>query len=75
MQVLVEIDEQVVSKVDALSKDRAEYFQKAIQEKLLRDEKILDYEDKLKRTLESYKKTPQQPEEYEIWLDEQVWEE
>ena len=75
MQVVIELDEKVISKIDAISDDRTEYFQKAIEEKLLRDEKNrLSYEDKLKRTIESYKKFPQQPEEYEIWLDEQVWE-
>ncbi len=32
-------------------------------------------EEKVRRTLESFRKFPQQPEEYEIWQDEQVWEE
>jgi L-ribulose-5-phosphate 3-epimerase UlaE len=31
-------------------------------------------EEKLSRTLESFRKFPQQPDEYEIWQDEQVWE-
>ncbi len=76
MQITIEIDDKVISKVDTFATNRIEYFQKAIQEKLLRDEKTdLSYEQKLERTIESYQKFPQQPEEYELWLDEQVWEE
>ncbi len=75
MQITIEIDEKTVSKIDSFSANRIEYFQKALEEKLTRDEKNkLGYEEKVKRTIESYKKFPQQPEEYEIWLDEQVWE-
>ena len=29
--------------------------------------------EKVKRFIESYEKLPQQPEEYEIWQDEQAW--
>jgi metal-responsive CopG/Arc/MetJ family transcriptional regulator len=76
MQITIEIDDKVLSKVDSFATNRIEYFQNAIQEKVLRDEKDdSNYEEKLKRTIESYQKFPQQPEEYDIWLDEQVWEE
>ncbi len=76
MQITIEIDDKVISKVDSFATNRIEYCQKAIQEKVVRDEKSnVSYEEKLKRTIESYRKFPQQPEEYEIWLDEQVWEE
>lgn len=74
MQVTIEIDEKTISKVDAVSSNRTEFLQMAIEEKLKRDEKSLSYDEKVKRTVESYKKFPQQPVEYEIWLDEQVWE-
>jgi metal-responsive CopG/Arc/MetJ family transcriptional regulator len=76
MQITIEIDDKVISKVDSFATNRIEYFQNAIQEKVLRDENNdSTYEEKLKRTIESYQKFPQQPEEYDIWLDEQVWEE
>ena len=75
MQITLEIDEKLVKKVDSFAANRREYCEKAIQEKLMRDERNrLSYEEKVKRTIESYQKFPQQPEEYEIWLDEQVWE-
>ncbi len=76
MQITIEIDEKVITKVDSFARNRIEYFQNAIQEKVLRDEKNgLSYDEKLKRTIDSYKQFPQKPEEYDIWLDEQVWEE
>lgn len=74
MQITLEIDDKTMSKVDSFSPNRAEYCRKAIQEKLLRDENTqLSYDQKVKRTVESYQKLPQQPEEFEIWQDEQVW--
>ena len=38
------------------------------------DEKTIEQinAEKVKRFIESYEKLPQQPEEYEIWQDDQV---
>lgn len=69
----VEIEENLLAEVDAvvkkLSKSRTEFVQEALREALRRQ---LDAE-KVKRFVESYDCVPQQPKEYEIWQDEQVW--
>ena len=69
----VEIEENLLAEVDAvvkkLSKSRTEFVQEALREALRRQ---LDAE-KVKRFVESYDRVPQQPKEYEIWQDEQVW--
>jgi metal-responsive CopG/Arc/MetJ family transcriptional regulator len=69
----VEIEENLLAEVDAvvkkLSKSRTEFVQEALREALRRQ---LDAE-KIKRFVESYERIPQQPEEYEVWQDEQVW--
>ena len=69
----VEIEENLLAEVDAvvkkLSKSRTEFVQEALREALRRQ---LDAE-KVKRFVESYDRVPQQPKEYEIWQNEQVW--
>lgn len=73
MSVLVELDEKIVPEIDILArnskKSRADYVNEILRRALRRE----SIEEKIKRHRESYEKFPQQPEEYEIWQDEQVW--
>ncbi len=52
-----------------LHKSRLDFINETLQEALRRQE----IEEKERRAIESYRRLPQQPEEYEIWQDEQVW--
>ncbi|HEX8737298.1 MAG TPA: hypothetical protein VF721_18335 [Pyrinomonadaceae bacterium] len=74
MTVQIEIDEKLWAEADALAKDlqidRSEIFQDTLHE-VLRKLRLIEKDQK---TIESYRSFPQQPEEYEIWQDEQVWE-
>jgi len=74
MTVQIEIDEELLAEADALAKElqinRTEIFQNTLQE-VLRKLRLIE---KDRKTIESYKRLPQQPEEYEIWQEEQVWE-
>lgn len=80
MSVVIKLDEKLVAKIDKVAKDsnqnRLQYINSALQ-KALQDntlQKQQSDEEKVKRFLESYEKKPLQPEEHEVWLDEQVWE-
>ncbi|MDQ3087891.1 MAG: hypothetical protein M3Q78_04750 [Acidobacteriota bacterium] len=74
MPVLIELDEKLITRVDEaaenLHKSRLDFINETLQEALWRQE----IEEKERRTIESYRRFPQQPEEYEIWQNEQVWE-
>ncbi len=74
MNILIPFDEKIVSKVDALTSNRIEFIQKAVLEELKRNEKRRKSGEIDKRLVEAYTRQPQMPEEYEIWQDEQVWE-
>ncbi|MCY7345844.1 MAG: hypothetical protein LH614_06435 [Pyrinomonadaceae bacterium] len=73
MQV-IEIEESLIAEIDGLAKslkiNSGENFSDTLRE-VIRKLKFAQME---KRTIEAYEKFPQQPEEYEIWQDEQVWE-
>ncbi len=73
MTVQIEIDDRIVSKVDAVSSDRNAFFERAVLRELGRgiesEPAEIDH-----RIAEAYTRQPQQPEEWEIWQDEQVWE-
>ncbi len=73
MQV-IEIEESLIAEIDSLAKslkvNSSENFSDTLRE-VLRKLKFAQME---KRTIEAYEKFPQQPEEYEIWQNEQVWE-
>lgn len=73
MTVQIDIDEKLWEEAKSLAQDlqinRAEIFQKTLQEVLQK----LKIAEKEKRTIENYRKFPQQPEEYKIWQNEQVW--
>ncbi len=77
MTVQIDIDEKTLAKVDEVAKtvekSQIDYILDAINKSLTEDSKRLEIEEKEKQFIESYKKQPQQPEEYEIWQDEQVW--
>ena len=77
MQV-VEIEESLAVRIDELAKSEnkslTEFVNLTLRETLNKKTTQRTDDEKLKRFAESYKKFPQQPEEYEIWQDEQVWE-
>lgn len=75
---VVEIEDNLAIKIDELArsenKSLTEFVNGSLRETLKRKNEQRSDEEKVKRFIESYKKFPQQPEEYEIWQDEQVWE-
>ena len=80
MQITIDIDEKTIEQIDAIAKgfnkNRLEYINETLQISLREDflKKKQSDAEKVKRFIESYEKLPQQPEEYEIWQDEQAWE-
>jgi metal-responsive CopG/Arc/MetJ family transcriptional regulator len=80
MSVVIELDDNLVAEIDKaadnLKKDRLQFINESLEKSLQADflrKKQTDVE-KVKRFIESSKKQPQQPDEYEIWQNEQVWE-
>lgn len=73
MQV-IEIEESLLAEIDGLAKSLKVNSSKNFNETLREVIKKLKFAQMEKRTVEAYEKFPQQPEEYEIWQDEQVWE-
>ncbi|MDQ3633364.1 MAG: hypothetical protein ACR2MD_16530 [Aridibacter sp.] len=77
MTIQIEIDEKTLAEVKKFAKtfekSQIDYILDAINKSLSEDSKRLEMKRKEKEFIESYKKYPQQPEEYEIWQDEQVW--
>jgi metal-responsive CopG/Arc/MetJ family transcriptional regulator len=80
MRITIELDDKLVEQIDATAKDfnksRLQYINETLEKSLQNDalKKKRSDAEKVKRFVESYEKHPQQPEEYEIWQDEQVWE-
>lgn len=80
MSVVIELDEKLVEEIDKaadnLKKDRLQYINESLAKSLQDDflQKKKTDAEKVKRFIESYEKHPQQPEEFEIWENEQVWE-
>jgi metal-responsive CopG/Arc/MetJ family transcriptional regulator len=80
MSVVIELDEKLVSEIDKaadnLKKDRLQYINESLEKSLQDDflQKKKTDAEKVKRFIESYEKQPQQPEEYDVWQNEQVWE-
>jgi len=76
MSVVIELDEKLLAEIDAVAKDfnknRSQYINESLQDDFLRKKR--NDAEKVKRFIESYEKMPQQNEEFEIWHDEQVWE-
>ncbi len=80
MNVVIELDENLVAEIDRaadnLKKDRLQFINESLEKSLQDDylQKKKADSEKVKRFIESYEKQPQQPEEFEIWENEQVWE-
>lgn len=74
ISVLIPFHEKIVSKVDAMTSDRVEFMQRAVLEELKRNEGQKHSNEIDQRLIDAYTRQPQRPEEYEIWQDEQVWE-
>jgi predicted transcriptional regulator len=78
MSVVIELDEKIIAEVDIFAKDfkktPEQYINDALQKSFEEARKKSEMSEKDRRFIESYKRIPQQPEEYEIWEDEQVWE-
>ena len=74
----ITIDENLATKITRLARSKkespTEFVNSYLREIVEKNDVTLTDEEKVKRTIESYRKFPQQPEEYEIWLDEQIWE-
>ncbi len=73
MQV-IEIEESLKAEIDGLAKSLKVNSGKNFNDTLREVINKLRVAQMDKRTIEAYEKFPQQPEEYEIWQDEQVWE-
>jgi predicted transcriptional regulator len=86
MQV-IEIEEtlftEIAAKAETLHKTNTALVNDLLRKGLRKESKVslpdnkkkeLSDAEKVKRFIESYEKLPQQPDEYEIWQDEQVWE-
>jgi metal-responsive CopG/Arc/MetJ family transcriptional regulator len=76
MQITIEenLAKEIVKIAKTKKESPTEFINSSLREVIQQKEAIVSDEEKVRRTLESYRKFPQQPEEYEIWLDEQVWE-
>lgn len=80
MSVVIELDEKLVSEIDKaadnLKKDRLQYINESLEKSLQDDflQKKKTDSEKVTRFNESYEKQPQKPEEYNVWQNEQVWE-
>ncbi len=74
MTVQIEIDESVVSRVDAVTSNRDQFIQRAVLKELRRSNENISSDEIDRQLIEAYTRKPQEPEEYEIWQDEQVWE-
>lgn len=73
---VIEIDDSLALRVSEIAKSEnrslAEFVSLTLQQTLNRRQHNRTDQEKIKRFAESYKEMPQQPEEYMIWLDEQV---
>ena len=73
MSILVGIDEKIIPEIDVIAHNLQKSREVLVNEMLRKALQRESIEDKIKRHRESYEKFPQQPEEYLIWQDEQVW--
>jgi metal-responsive CopG/Arc/MetJ family transcriptional regulator len=80
MQITLEIDDKIIEEIDAVAKsfntNRFQYISETLELALKKDSMTQKRSDaeKVKKFIESYDKYPQMPAEYEVWEDEQVWE-
>jgi len=77
MQV-VEIEDSLAVKIGELAKSEnkslTEFINSFLRENFDIKKRQTSDEEKLKRFTDSYQNFPQKSEEYDIWQDEQVWE-
>ena len=76
MEITIEenLAKKIVKIAETKKESPTEFVNSSLRKVIRQNEEIVSDEEKVRRTLEAYRKFPQQPEEYEIWLDEQVWE-
>jgi hypothetical protein len=76
MEITIEenLAKKIVKIAEIKKESPTEFVNASLRKVIWQNEEIVSDEEKVRRTLEAYRKFPQQPEEYEIWIDEQVWE-
>jgi metal-responsive CopG/Arc/MetJ family transcriptional regulator len=76
MQIVIDenLTPRIVEAARLENKSPSEFVNATLRETLQKVESLKTNKEKVKRFIESYKKFPQQSDEYEIWQDEQVWE-
>jgi metal-responsive CopG/Arc/MetJ family transcriptional regulator len=80
MSVVIELDENLVSEIDAMAKgfnkNRLDYINESLQKALNQDRKKRKYTDEEVRQMyaEAYRKNPQTKEEIDEWEEVQHWE-
>lgn len=75
---VIEIEDSLALQASEVAKSEnkslSEFVSLTLSETLKRRRDFRTDEEKVKRFAESYERMPQQPEEWEIWQSEQVWE-
>lgn len=75
---VVELDETLASWAGeaAIAEDKSlnDFVNSAVRELLIKRNAERPDEEKIRKFAESYSKFPQKADEWEIWQDEQVWE-
>jgi metal-responsive CopG/Arc/MetJ family transcriptional regulator len=76
MEITIEenLAKKIVKIAETKKESPTEFVNSSLRKVIRQNEEIVSDEEKVRRTLEAYRKFPQQPEEYETWIDEQVWE-
>jgi metal-responsive CopG/Arc/MetJ family transcriptional regulator len=80
MSVVIELDENLVSEIDAMAKgfnkNRLDYINESLQKALNQDRKKRKYTDEEVRQMyaEAYRKKPQTKEDIDEWEEVQHWE-
>jgi lipoate-protein ligase A len=75
---LVEFNDDIIAMANELKRDdeTLEEFMNAFIRQLVTDlERRVEEKKKVENFIESYRNVPQDPKEYEIWQEEQVWDE
>ncbi len=66
MSVLVELDEKIVSEIDVIAKHSQKKRNDCVNELLRKALRQQEIEEKERRAVESYRRFPVQPEEFEV---------
>jgi|CXWL01.1.fsa_nt_gi metal-responsive CopG/Arc/MetJ family transcriptional regulator len=73
MEIQINIDQSLVSRVDAVTTDRDSFINRAVLKELRKNEGLSSQEIDVE-LIAAFTRKPQEPDEYMIWQDEQVWE-